>query len=149
MTIVALTIDRFDDDGGVETKPAVIVDGKTYRIVGLRQGAVVPRRQSLSSSSLYHPLECAYWLRSKLCGAIYGCVQRGTVLHRLNQPVRMSVNVKGSAVVEVGWMLMSVHVSIKEMRWELVGEHRLTLAENPIKEVVAMQYLQGFVGDER
>ena len=110
---------------------------------------MVPRRQSLSSSSLYHPLECAYWLRSKLCGAIYGCVQRGTVLHRLDQPVRMSVNVEGSAVVEVGWMLMSVHVSIKEMSWELVGEHQLMLAKDPIKEVAAMQYLRAFVGDKR
>ncbi len=41
-TIVALTIDRFDDDGGGETKPAVIVDGETYRVVELRRGAVVP-----------------------------------------------------------------------------------------------------------
>ncbi len=46
----------FDDEGGGETKTAVIVDGKTYRIVKLRQGAVVPRRQSLS----YHPSERAY-----------------------------------------------------------------------------------------
>jgi hypothetical protein len=32
-TIVALRIDWFDDDGGGETKPAVIVDGETYRVV--------------------------------------------------------------------------------------------------------------------
>jgi hypothetical protein len=61
----------------------------------------------------------------------------------------MSVNVEGSAVVEVGWMLTSVHVAIKEMSWELVGEHRSTLAKNPIKEVPGMQYLQAFIGDER
>ncbi len=74
-TIVALTIDLFDDDGGGETKPAVIVDGETYRVVELRRGAVVPRRQSSSSSSSwYHPSERAYWLRSKLRGAIYGRV---------------------------------------------------------------------------
>jgi hypothetical protein len=46
-------------------------------------------------------------------------------------------------------MSTSIHVAIKEMSWELVGEHRSTLAENPIKEVAAMQYLQAFVGDER
>jgi hypothetical protein len=61
---------QFDDDGGCETKPAVIVDGKTYRIVKLRHGAVVPRWQSLS----YHPLERVYWLQSKLRGTIYGRV---------------------------------------------------------------------------
>ncbi len=113
-TIVALKIDRFDDDGGVETKPAVIVDGETYRVVELRRGAVVPRRQSSSSSSSYHPSERAYWLRSELRGAIYGRVRRGTVLRRLDQPVCVSVDVEGSAVVEVGWMSTSVHVAIKE-----------------------------------
>ncbi len=46
-------------------------------------------------------------------------------------------------------MSTSVNVVIKEMSWELVGEHRSTLAEDPIKEVAAMQYLQAFVGDER
>ncbi len=44
-TIIALTIDWFDDDGGGKTKPAVIIDGETYCVVKLRQGAVVPRRQ--------------------------------------------------------------------------------------------------------
>jgi hypothetical protein len=41
-TIIALTINWFDDDGGGETKPAVIINGETYRIVKLRRGAVVP-----------------------------------------------------------------------------------------------------------
>ncbi len=148
-TIVALMIDRFDDDGGGETKPAVIIDGETYRIVELRRGAVVPRWQSSSSSSSYHPLERAYWLWSKLRGTIYRRVRRGTVLRRHDQPVRVSVDVEGSAVVEAGWMSTSVHVAIKEMSWELVGEHWSMLAENPIKEVAAMQYLQAFFGDER
>ncbi len=112
-TIVALTIDQFDNDGGGETKTAVIIDGERYRVVKLRRGAVVPRRQLLSSSSLYHSSECA---------------------------VRVSVNIGGSAVVEAGWMSTSVHVAIKEMSWELVGEHRSTLAENPIKEIATMQY---------
>ena len=46
-------------------------------------------------------------------------------------------------------MSTSVHMAIKEMSWELVGEHRSMLAENPIKEVTVMQYLQAFVGDKR
>ncbi len=71
------------------------------------------------------------------------------VLRHLDQPVRMSVDVKGSVVVEAGWMSMSVHVAIKEMSWELVGEHWSMLAKNPIKEVAVIQYLQAFVGDER
>jgi hypothetical protein len=147
MMIVALTINQFDNDGGGETKLAVILDGKTYRNVELRRGAVVPRRQSSSSSLSYHPLERAYWLRFKLYSAIYERVQRGRVLHCLDQLVCMSVDAEG--FVEAGWMSTSVHVAIKEMSWELVGEHRSTLAKNPIKEVAVMQYLQAFVGDER
>ncbi len=46
-------------------------------------------------------------------------------------------------------MSTSINVVIKEMSWELVGEHRSTLAEDPIKEVAAMQYLRAFIGDER
>ncbi len=46
-------------------------------------------------------------------------------------------------------MLASVHVAIKEMSWELVEEHRSMLAEDPIKEVAATQYLQALVGDKR
>jgi hypothetical protein len=91
--IVALTINWFNDDGGGETKPAVIVDGETYRVVEMRRGVVVPRWQSSSSSSSYHPLERTYWLRSELRSAIYGRVQRGRVLRRLDQPVRVSVDV--------------------------------------------------------
>ncbi len=41
-------------------------------------------------------------------------------------------------------MSTSVNVVIKEMSWELVGEHRSTLAEDPIKEVAAIQYLQAY-----
>jgi hypothetical protein len=43
--IIALMINLFDDDGGGETKLAIIVNGEMYRIVELRRGAVVPRRQ--------------------------------------------------------------------------------------------------------
>jgi hypothetical protein len=89
---------RFNNKGGGDTKPAIIVDSKTYRIVKLRRGVVVPRQQSL----LYHPSECAYWLQSELCSAIHRHVQQNMVLRCLDPPVRMSVNVKGSAVVEVG-----------------------------------------------
>jgi hypothetical protein len=103
----------------------------------------------VASSPSYHPSERAYWLWFELCGTIYGRVQQGTVLRCLDQRVRMSVDVKGSVVVEAGWMLMSVHMEIKAMSWELVGEHRLTLAKDPIKEVATMQYLQAFVGEER
>jgi hypothetical protein len=148
-TIVALIIDLFDDDGGGKTKPTVIIDGETYRIIKLRPGAVVPQRQSLSLLLSYHPLERAYWLRSKLRGAIYGRMGRGTVLRCLDQPVHVSADVEGSAVVEARWMSTTVHVVIKEMSRELVGEHRSMLAVNPIKEVIVMQYLQAFVGDRR
>jgi hypothetical protein len=43
-TVLVPWEDQFDDDGGGETKPAVILDGETYRVVELRWGAVVPQR---------------------------------------------------------------------------------------------------------
>jgi hypothetical protein len=43
----------------------------------------------------------------------------------------------------------SDHVVIKEISWDLVTVNGPTLAENPIKEVAAMQYLQAFVRNER
>jgi hypothetical protein len=144
-TVLVLWEYWFNDDRGGKTKPAVILNSEAYRVVELRRGAVVPRRQLLS----YHPSERAYWLHSKLHGAIYGRVRRGMVLRCLDPLVRVSVDVEGSVVVEAGWISTSVHVAKKEMSWELVGEHRSMLAEDPIKEIAATQYLQAFVGDER
>ncbi len=39
----------------------------------------------------------------------------GTALRRLDPPVCMSIDVKGSAVVEAGWMSTSINMVIKEM----------------------------------
>ncbi len=44
-TIIALIINWFDNDGGGKIKLAIIVDGKTYRVVELRRGAVVKHRE--------------------------------------------------------------------------------------------------------
>ena len=57
-------------------------------------GAVMPRspRTTASSSSFEQPSERAYWLRSELHGAIYGRVRRGTVLRRLDPPLRIVIN---------------------------------------------------------
>jgi hypothetical protein len=44
---------------------------------------------------------------------------------------------------------MDVDVRKRGDQGDELGEHRSTLAEDPIKEVAVMQYLRAFVGDER
>lgn len=104
------------------------------------------RSSSSSPSSPSSPSDDdrAYWLRSELRGAIYGRVRRGTALRRLENPV----GVPGGGGRYAHWISTSVHVAIKEVSWELVGEHGSRLAEDPIKEVAAMQYLRAFVREE-
>ena len=147
---------------------AVIVDGDRYRVREVRRGAVMPRRPESSSSSYSseRPSERAYWLRSELRGAIYGHVRWGTVLRRLDPPLRIVVDDdddydydgdaggrfgrrREATTIDATWMSTSDHVAIKEIRWDLVTANGPTLAEDPIKEVAAMQYLQAFVRDER
>jgi hypothetical protein len=148
-----------DDDGKRRRGPfAVVIDGERYRVREVRRGAV-----TASSSPFERPSERAYWLRTELRGAIYGRVRRGTVLRRLDPPLRIVVDDddddddvgdggtrrRRDVTIEATWMATSDHVAIKEISWDLVTANGPTLAEDPIKEVAAMQYLQAFVRDER
>jgi serine/threonine protein kinase len=49
---------------------------------------------------------------------------------------------------QVEWIITSNSVAVKEMNWEIINTKRETLAEDPIKEVAAMQYLQRYVEHE-
>ncbi len=99
----------------------------------------------------------AYLLQTKLHNAIYGQVRHGTVLQRLEEPIviKNSTTTIDSShsrdevedeVVE--WMATSTSVAIKQMSWDTILYQRGKLAEDPITEVAAMQYLQEFIGNE-
>ena len=84
--------------------------------------------------------ERAYWLQRTLRVAIYGCVRYGIVLHKLNPPLTVSLPNTAEWVM-VEWQETHECVAIKEMNWEHIRTLRTKLAEDPIKEVAAMQYL--------
>lgn len=86
----------------------------------------------------------AYWLQSKLHNAIYGQVRYGTMLTKLDSPIQVMV----TSPEEEYWITIDYKtsseqpVAIKEMNWEHIKSQRDVLAEDPIKEVSALQYLE-------
>lgn len=95
-----------------------------------------------------HNTERAYWLRRTLRNAIYGTVRYGIVLHRLNPPVQVILP-NTSELVTIEWEETSISVAIKEMNWEHIRTQKNRLAEDPIKEVAAMQYLSKWLSKEQ
>lgn len=76
----------------------------------------------------------AYWLRRTLRKAIYGRVCHGSVLRRA--PV-------GETTYE--WVMTEEECAVKELSWGIIRKGRSRrMAENPLQEIAAMQYLQNF-----
>ena len=101
----------------------------------------------------------AYWLQSKLHNAIYGQVRYGTMLTKLDSPIQVMISPPSSSSSnyhqhhedeedEEYWITINYKttsnqpVAIKEMSWEHIKSQRDVLAEDPIKEVSALQYLE-------
>ena len=70
----------------------------------------------------------AYWMQRTIRDAIYGRVLYGVVLTKR----RMR---------EAEWVVTEEQCAIKEMSWQHIRKERDRLAEDPIKEVGAMQFL--------
>ena len=92
--------------------------------------------------------ERAYWLRRTLRAAIYGNVRYGIVLHKLHPPIPVKLPDSGNWVA-VEWEETHECVAIKEMSWEHIRSQRVQLAEDPIQEAAAMQYLSRWYLNER
>ena len=96
----------------------------------------------------------AYWLQSKLHNAIYGQVRYGTMLTKLDSPIQVMVTSPSHQHhhqhegEEEYWITINYKtssnqpVAIKEMNWEHIKSQRDVLADDPIKEVSALQYLE-------
>ena len=69
-----------------------------------------------------------YWMQRRIRDAIYGRVLYGVVLRKRR-------------VREAEWIVTDEQCAIKEMSWQHIRKERDRLAEDPIKEVSAMQYL--------
>ena len=145
----------------------VYIHGVKYSIQRINEGEeiVIPQERNEAAISptrhddSTHKSQRAYLLRTKLHNAIYGQVRHGTVLQRLEEPIVIKNSTTSSTnsshrqdeVVEdevVEWMATSISVAIKQMSWDTILSQRGKLAEDPITEVAAMQYLQEFFGNE-
>lgn len=79
-------------------------------------------------------VENAYWVQRTIREAIYGRVQFAVVLKRRPRAA--------SAIDGAEWEVTPEHCAVKEMCWEHIRRERNRLAEDPIKEVSAMQYMK-------
>ncbi|KAL7558245.1 hypothetical protein ACA910_009917 [Epithemia clementina (nom. ined.)] len=76
----------------------------------------------------------AYWVQRTVREAIYGRVLFAVVLRRRTPTSAPNDNAE--------WEVTNHHCAVKEMSWQHIRRERDRLAEDPIKEVSAMQYLK-------
>ena len=88
-----------------------------------------------SSSTFPHDNEVrAYWVQRTVREAIYGRVLFAVVLRRRTPTLAANDNAE--------WEVTNQHCAVKEMSWQHIRKERDRLAEDPIKEVSAMQFLK-------
>lgn len=106
-------------------------DNEDRRVQGLDTSASrgrIPQDQNAPQRSMY-----AYWLAKSKAEAIYGQVWVGRVLkRRLHAPEH-----------EPQWVVTQRSCAVKEYRWHRIMEEQNS-AEDPRREVAAMQHLQRF-----
>lgn len=91
-------------------------------------GTRLPRFQN-DADEIKH----AYWIQRTIREAIYGRVLFAVILKRRPRSLVM--------VDEAEWEVTPDHCAVKEMSWQHIRRERDRLAEDPIKEVASMQYL--------
>ena len=152
----------------LSSSSCVYIHGVKYSIQAINDGEeiLVPqqRTEGVTTGGIIevdsNNSQRAYWLQSKLHNAIYGQVRRGTVLQRLEEPIVVVLKNSTTATIPaisnhshegevIEWMATSTSVAIKQMSWDAILSQRGKLAEDPITEVAAMQYLQGFVKSQQ
>jgi len=138
------------DSNGDDEPTTVVLNGMNY-MVHTVEDVVIPRGHHQHEQPL--SIKRGYWLHAKLHDAIYGQVRYGTILHKLNSPIQVMLpSSQNSSSKEewasVEWIATDDSVAVKEMSWEHIRTQRAELAEDPIKEVAAMQYLKKWVDDE-
>jgi serine/threonine protein kinase len=88
--------------------------------------------------------DCAYWIQRTIREAIYGRVLFATVLRRRKKSEQAARTDNPGGAGNVEWEVTSDRIAVKEMSWQHIRRERDRLAEDPIKEVAAMQYLKGW-----
>ena len=85
--------------------------------------------------------DTAYWVQRTIREAIYGRVLFAIVLKRRTPPTP-STPTTTSTNDNAEWEVTNQHCAVKEMSWQHIRRERDRLAEDPIKEVSAMQYIR-------
>jgi hypothetical protein len=90
--------------------------------------------------------ECAYWIQRTVREAIYGRVLFAVVLRKRKPSSTTMANAMDHATatttVTADWEITAQHCAVKEMSWQHIRRERDHLAEDPVKEVGAMQFLK-------
>ena len=79
--------------------------------------------------------DIAYWIQRTVREAIYGRVLLAVILKK--------------APSENVWRVSNQQCAVKELEWQHIRRERDRLAEDPVKEVSAMQYFQEWLGRSR
>ena len=106
--------------------------------------AVLEDDEVSANLDVNHPNNTAYWIQNTIREAIYGHVYKAVVLRKISSRLRpdiLSVLPPGS-VSNVEWEITNYDCAIKEMSWQHIRRERDRLAEDPVKEVCAMQFFK-------
>ena len=160
------TTRKNNEEEGILIIGTTIVNDIKYFILQIYNNVLVPYRRSTPFDIPTMDKTVAYWLRNRLHSAIYGRVRYGTMLRYLISPLHVELstttmddddydnnnnNVGSSSTatrttaVTVSYISTGTSVAIKEISWDSISEQGYKLAEDPIKEVAAMQYMYNFV----
>jgi Protein kinase domain len=101
-----------------------------------------------------NPNNIAYWIQNTIREAIYGRVFKAIVLRKIHPRYRQQIllqqqqrasstnNTTNPTIANVEWEITAYDCAVKEMSWQHIRRERDRLAEDPIKEVCAMQYFK-------
>lgn len=96
--------------------------------------------ESANNTDNEKPSPKAYWIQRTLREAIFGKVKYAIVLKKITSNVLQTDQV-------VEWEVTDEACAVKEQSWQQIRRERNRFAENPIKEVAAMQYLHKYFSD--
>jgi hypothetical protein len=91
--------------------------------------------------------EYAYWTQRTIREAIYGRVLFAVILRKRRKTEHIPLHQQqpaGAGIAIPDWIVTDKFCAVKEMSWQHMRKERDRLAEDPIKEVAAMQYFKAF-----
>ena len=151
-----------------DQQPYVILDdGKKFIIQTVIDDVLIPQQQQKQGDDnrdddnhVQQQQQRAYWLQSQISTAIHGQVRVGTILRKLKDPIQVNMHSSSSSSTDtnhdnekdessppeewtlIEWEATNERCAVKELNWDHIFNQGQVLAEDPIKEVAAMQYMQ-------